>query len=846
MRHFLTLILLVLGLTCRGQGIKVFHSGGQVDNFPVETVDSISFDAQCPDANGHAYVDLGLPSGALWATCNVGARRPSDFGTFIAPWKSAQVASWGGDWLLPSPVDASELLSQCRWTWDEMDGVKGYRVTGPNGRSIFLPASGALNSSGLASGGLANLYAAYWLARESTQEMDSHVLAFSERSRGIVPRGNQMFVSRLVIGGNPQGEPRIPMITQNGHDYVDLGLSVLWATCNLGVIGENPTSVGNYYMWGAATPYNHDTFDDAAWNAMFQDVNDKYYYRNRFNTIQPEDDAARAAWGDEWRLPTRSEMQELIDKCQWKQMGAGESSYWVVTGPNGRQITLPAAGYIRYSYTVEKVDRGFLCYLTSTFERDVYGAPAIMSNRRIGALDNGRSAYSIRPVKSKHLERLAASEGNELVDLGLSVKWASTNVGAASSAQAGQYVAWGEAATKQQYTKGGYTVAPLPLPAECDVAHAAWGRNWRLPTQTEAEELAAKCRWVLRDGGYEVTGPSGRSIFLPLTGFRSGTALGYQNEGGYYWTSSRDDQENARALRFDLETPGHTAPFFAPAGLAVRPVADAFVPVTGEATGVDWHSATIRCTGISGTSYEKVGVQYARDKSRLTDDAPLLALPCTKHYGEIYADVAFTGNAYSVAMNRLDIHATYYYRAFCVVNGVTYYGETAQFSTTADVPSVDLGLSVKWAVCNVGATGETNYGEYYSWDAGIPQQHWGAAWRLPSYEEWSELRRQCTWTWTTLPAEGEQDAYGGELTEVAGYTVTGPNGQSIFLPAAGYSDFPEGAAQSSIGGGIGDYWSSTPYEDADGYFHNFYFSSTRRVVANAPATYGFSVRPVTE
>ena len=165
MRHFLTLILLVLGLTCRGQGIKVFHSGGQVDNFPVETVDSISFDAQCPDANGHAYVDLGLPSGALWATCNVGARRPSDFGTFIAPWKSAQVASWGGDWLLPSPVDASELLSQCRWTWDEMDSVKGYRVTGPNGRSIFLPASGALNSNGLASGGLANQYAAYWLAR---------------------------------------------------------------------------------------------------------------------------------------------------------------------------------------------------------------------------------------------------------------------------------------------------------------------------------------------------------------------------------------------------------------------------------------------------------------------------------------------------------------------------------------------------------------------------------------------------------------------------------------------------------------------------------------------------------
>ena len=115
---------------------------------------------------GHEWVDLGLPSGLKWATCNVGAANPGDYGDYYS-WgmttakkegvygysklKSdiggnlscdAAAASWGGNWRMPTNSELQELLDYCTWTWTTMDGNNGYMVTGPNGESIFLPAAG--------------------------------------------------------------------------------------------------------------------------------------------------------------------------------------------------------------------------------------------------------------------------------------------------------------------------------------------------------------------------------------------------------------------------------------------------------------------------------------------------------------------------------------------------------------------------------------------------------------------------------------------------------------------------------------------------------------------------------
>ena len=120
--------------------------------------------------NGHDYVDLGLPSGLKWATCNVGASRPEDYGDYYA-WGEIQPkskytegnsltfgkdignisgnsrydvarAQWGSSWRLPTLAEIKELKDQCKWEWITVGGHKGYRVTGPNGNSIFLPAAG--------------------------------------------------------------------------------------------------------------------------------------------------------------------------------------------------------------------------------------------------------------------------------------------------------------------------------------------------------------------------------------------------------------------------------------------------------------------------------------------------------------------------------------------------------------------------------------------------------------------------------------------------------------------------------------------------------------------------------
>ncbi|MBQ0029005.1 MAG: hypothetical protein KBT32_01050 [Bacteroidales bacterium] len=133
------------------------------------------------ERNGHGYVDLGLPSGTLWATNNLGATKPEGYGSYYA-WgeiktkatytidnsiwydvgldelKSqgvinssgnltsgydAATANWGAGWRMPTLDEIKELKSRCRWSWTTVNGVKGYKVTGPSGKSIFLPAAGA-------------------------------------------------------------------------------------------------------------------------------------------------------------------------------------------------------------------------------------------------------------------------------------------------------------------------------------------------------------------------------------------------------------------------------------------------------------------------------------------------------------------------------------------------------------------------------------------------------------------------------------------------------------------------------------------------------------------------------
>ena len=151
----------------------------------------------------------------------------------------------------------------------------------------------------------------------------------------------------------------------------------------------------------------------------------------------------------------------------------------------------------------------------------------------------------------------------EAIDLGLSVKWASYNVGATKPEEYGGYYAWGETEEKSDYESYTYKYCngiitsmtkyctyssqgtvdnKTTLEPEDDVATVKWGGTWRMPTRAELDELRNSCTWTWTTlngvNGHRVTGPNGNSIFLPFAGYRNGSEAYDQGSSGYYWLSS--------------------------------------------------------------------------------------------------------------------------------------------------------------------------------------------------------------------------------------------------------------------------------------------------------------------
>lgn len=170
--------------------------------------------------------------------------------------------------------------------------------------------------------------------------------------------------------------------------------------------------------------------------------------------------------------------------------------------------------------------------------------------------------------------------GYGYVDLGLSVKWATMNLGAVEKPQeyGGRY-AWGEASVKSTYTKENskaYRDSDLENisgNSDYDAARALWGGSWRMPTFAEMEELVSKCSWSWTGGGCKVTGPNGNSIYLPAAGYDQGNGVICKDSNGSYWSSSDAGAEYACWLRFD-EYGREVVGVNRFMGCSIRPVAD--------------------------------------------------------------------------------------------------------------------------------------------------------------------------------------------------------------------------------------------------------------------------------
>ena len=346
---------------------------------------------------------------------------------------------------------------------------------------------------------------------------------------------------------------------------VDLGLSVKWASANLGA--SAPRKAGGYFAWGETSPkagyYEWGNYKFGKYVGEFTKYN---YEVSDFKSdwpldckteLDPEDDAARVVLGQGWRMPTADDLWELKSKCTWQRIESADSCGYLITsnvpGYEGKSIFIPFAG-LMYDRNpgIESVpeprSKGRILYLrTSTLGVD--------ENR------DRLSGYSIRPVMD-----FAAGDGRQkagpnavdpngrkvMVDLGLSVCWADCNVGAESPEQGGARFAWGETEPKTYYSEFNYKYIRYfeesntcwyskyifnsqwgrrvsepdgknRLEPADDAACMNWGGKWRTPTKQEYEELIEKCEWTVSTvNGVQgmlvtskVPGYTSNSIFLP-------------------------------------------------------------------------------------------------------------------------------------------------------------------------------------------------------------------------------------------------------------------------------------------------------------------------------------------
>lgn len=135
----------------------------------------------------------------------------------------------------------------------------------------------------------------------------------------------------------------------NKYESVDLGLSVKWATCNVGA--ESPEEYGDYFAWGEIFPKSEYTIENSL-------TYDKTIDKNISG--DPAYDAATANWGGCWRMPTDEEMQELINNCKWEWITVNEVyGYKVTSKKNGNSIFLPAAGACEDALLYFNAERGY-------------------------------------------------------------------------------------------------------------------------------------------------------------------------------------------------------------------------------------------------------------------------------------------------------------------------------------------------------------------------------------------------------------------------------------------------------------------------------------------------------
>ncbi|MBQ2122569.1 MAG: hypothetical protein II200_01090 [Bacteroidaceae bacterium] len=190
---------------------------------------------------------------------------------------------------------------------------------------------------------------------------------------GNTPEVNAGGTYTVITAGNGE-TPDTPDTPDNPstpkYEWVDLGLSVKWATCNVGA--SSPEEYGNYYAWGETETKDYYSNETMTFRLNISELKSRGYIDSEGN-LTSSYDAATANWGKEWRMPTRDEVKELIEKGIWTWQYLNGVKGYKVTGPSGNSIFLPPAGYRGWDWSEDVGSDGGYWSSTASEIKNVYG-----------------------------------------------------------------------------------------------------------------------------------------------------------------------------------------------------------------------------------------------------------------------------------------------------------------------------------------------------------------------------------------------------------------------------------------------------------------------------------------
>ncbi|MBO7651371.1 MAG: hypothetical protein J6S84_01470, partial [Bacteroidales bacterium] len=773
----------------------------------------------------HDFVDLGLPSGNKWATCNVGASVPEGFGNYygwgetynkeIGDWPTyiyyngssftkytrsdgrttleamddAATVNWGDGWRMPTKDEVSELFNNCSSIWTTLNGVNGRLFTSNlNGNTIFLPAAGKVNEGGYENDGRSGTYWSSSFRTTSTNEgaWDYEVypdvcelgsLGYRKYGRSVraiytlaptVVTNNATYLTSTSATLNAS-------ITDNGNSaIIERGFKYGTDRNNLNEIVQSNDATSDFSV--SLTGLAEGTLYYYCAYATNSDATD---YAGIKSFMTPQNPAT---------LPYTCGFEDATENDNWVLENGNQTNNWYIGtvvnngGENGLYISNDGGISNTYSGTETRV-------------------------------------YAYRDI--------LVPDGT--TDLLLSFDWK-----AKGGLRNYEFlrVYWLNPAV--------VTVTAGNNPPTIN------GVNYDLAGQPGSYGSFANSHWLSQQNTWQ------HEVMIisadQFTDMGNGDKI-YRLY--FHWRNiNYSSQPPAAVDNVHLEQ-------------IINPIV-----ATSSVSDISTTSATLHGSILShGASDITVrGFEYGTDEENLT---------------EIVQSTDGT-NDFSVSLTNLASNTTYYYRAYATNSDDTGYGEIKMFTTNGiinDHEFVDLGLpsGTKWATCNVGASNPEDYGDYFAWGETTPKDtytwetyiyaegtsnnnpeltkynnnaqygnngftdnlttlestddaataNWGAGWRMPTETEMRELIENCDITWTS--------------TSGAGMVFTSrSNGNSIFLPAAG----TYGVNGLRDLGSYGTYWPSSLYTNAPSDSWRFIFYSQNHLMDNDYRYEGLSVRAI--